>query len=155
MYCSNCEKDMPKDFKFCPICGSMPTVTKSPPPPPNYNQQPPPPNYNQQPPQQPNYNPQYQAGYKSADTATILAAVLGIFGLCGIGHMYAGRVGKGVGLLIGTIILFIIGFATVMFGVGAIFLIGGFILYIWHIFDARNLCRQYNDFLSRNGRPPW
>ena len=142
MYCSHCEKDMPKDFKFCPVCGSPPPAPKSPPPPnPNYNPNPPQqPNYNPYPPQQPNYNPQMPLGHKSIDTATILAAVLGLFGLCGIGHMYIGKVGKGVGLLIGVIVLYAIGVVTVMFGVGIIFLIGALILYIWHIFDDSIFC---------------
>lgn len=89
------------------------------------------------------------------DTATILAAVIGILGISGIGHMYVGRVGRGVGLLIGILILDVIGMATIWFGVGAIFLIAGLAIYIWHIFDARNLCRQYNNYLAQNGRPPW
>jgi len=167
VYCSHCEKDMPKDFKFCPVCGSIPPAPKSPPPPepnynprppqqPNYNPRPPPePNYNPRPPQQPNYNPQYQAGYKSIDTATILAAVLGFLGLSGVGHMYVGRVGRGVGLLIGILVLDVIGLATIWFGVGIIFLIAGLAMYIWHIFDVRNLCREYNNYLSQNGQPPW
>ena len=148
---------MPKDFRFCPVCGSPPPAPKSPPQPePNYNPYPSPqPNYNPRPPPQPNYNPQYQTGYKSMDTATILAAVLGFFGLCGIGHMYIGRVGRGVGLLIGILVLDVIGFATVMFLVGIPFLIAALAIYIWHIFDVRNLCREYNNYLSQNGRPPW
>ena len=150
---------MPDDFKFCPICGTPSPAPTSPPPPeprssPQYPPpQPNPPNYNPYPPQQP--NPQSYAGYKTESTTLILAIVLGLFGLCGIGHMYVGRVGRGIGLLIGVLVLAIIGGATIWFGIGAIFLIGVLILFIWQIFDARNLCREYNDYLSRNGRPPW
>lgn len=154
MYCSHCEKDMPDDFKFCPVCGSPPPAPISPPPPQfNPPQQPNPPNYNPYPPQQP--NPQSYVGYKSEGTALVLAIVLGLFGLCGIGQMYAGRIGRGVGILFGVWILYGIGVATLYILIGIAFLIGGLILFIWQIFDARNLCKQYNDYLLNNGRPPW
>lgn len=138
---------MPKDFKFCPICGSPPSAPKSAL---NYNQNPPPqPNYNQNPPQ-PNYNPQYHAGHKDEGTTLILSIILGLIGLPGIGHMYVGKVGKGVGILIGSWLLIIVGIATM--GIG---LIVYFVLFIWQIFDSRNLCRQYNQYLSQYGQPPW
>jgi len=64
--------------------------------------------------------------------------------------MYVGKVGKGIGILIGSWILFIIGVLT--FGIGLIIYL---ILFIWQIFNSRNLCREYNNYLSQNGRPPW
>ena len=94
-------------------------------------------------------------GLKSESTTLILSIVLGLLGLSGIGHMYVGKVGKGVGILIGNILLWIIGVATVFFGVGVIFLIGAFVLFIWQIIDSRKLCVQYNDYLRRTGSPPW
>ena len=148
LYCSHCQKDMGNNFKICPVCNPPQPAPPSPP-----QQQP---NYNPNPPPQPNYNPQHQTGYKSMRTTTILAVILGLFvGLSGIGHMYVGKVGKGIGILIGVLVLGVIGAATVMLGIGVIFLIGAFILFIWQIFNARKLCREYNDYLSRNGQPPW
>ena len=64
--------------------------------------------------------------------------------------MYVGKVGKGVGILIGSWLLIIVGIATM--GIG---LIVYFVLFIWQIFDSRNLCRQYNQYLSQYGQPPW
>jgi len=170
VYCSHCEKDMPNDFKFCPVCGSPPEKKSSPPPgeysrqfnppppqpkPESYSQNnpppPPPPNYNPN----PQNNPQYQIGHKSEGTALILAIVLGLFGLSGIGHIYVGRIGRGVGILIGNWVLLGIGGATLFFLIGIPILIGAFVLFIWQIIDARNLCRKYNDYLANNGRPPW
>ena len=175
MYCSHCEKDMPNDFKFCPVCGSPPEKKSSPPPPPpppsEYSRQfnPPPPqpkpaSYSQNnppPPPPPNYNPnpqnnpQYQVGYKSEGTALVLAILLGLFTLCGIGQIYAGKIGRGICILIGNWVLLVIGGATLFFLIGIPILIGAFILFIWQIIDARNLCREYNDYLANNGRPPW
>jgi len=158
MYCNHCQKDMLNDFKSCPVCGNPPSGSPQapqPPPPPQVNppQPPPPPNYNPYPPQQP--NPQSYAGYKSEGTTLILAILLGLFGFCGIGHMYVGRIGRGVGILIGVWVLYAIGGATLFILIGIPFVIGGFILFIWQIIDARNLCQEYNNYLLNNGRPPW
>jgi len=186
VYCSHCEKDMPNDFKFCPVCGSPPEKKSSPPPgeysrqfnpsspqpkPASYSQNnpppPPPPNYNPNPqnnpppPPPPNYNPnpqnnpQYQVGYKSEGTASVLAILLGLIALCGIGQIYAGKIGRGICILIGNWVLLVIGVATLIILIGIPILIGALALFIWQIIDARNLCRKYNDYLANNGRPPW
>ena len=99
------------------------------------------------------YNPMTPpqgALYKNEGTALILSIILGILGICGIGQIYAGKVGRGVAMLIVGIILIIVGFAT--YGIGLIAYLG---LFIWQIFDTRRLCREYNEFVSQNGRPPW
>lgn len=147
MYCSHCEKDMPTSFKFCPVCGNPPQAQAQPQPPPvqqNYYQS----NYYQN-------NPVNVFSYKSESTTLILSIVLGLLGIQGVGHMYVGKIGKGVGILIGSIILLAVGIVTVWFGVGIILLIGYFIMFIWQIVDSRNLCLQYNDYLAKNGKPPW
>ena len=135
---------MPNDFQFCPVCGSPPS-----PHPPQQNQPPPVQNYYQ--------NNYYQnvVGLKSEGTTLILSILLGLVTIQGIGHMYVGKIGKGVVILIVGLVLGVTGWATIWIGVGAIFLIGNFILFIWQIIDSRNLCRQYNDYLSKNGKPPW
>ena len=142
LYCNHCQKDMGNNFKICPVCNPPQPSPHSPP-----QQQP---NYNPNPPPQPNYNPQHQTGHKEESTTLILSIALGFIGLPGIGHMYVGKVGKGVGILIGSWILIAIGIATM--GIGLIVYL---ILFIWQIFNSRNLCRQYNQYLSQNGRPPW
>jgi len=178
VYCSHCEKEVPDNNKFCKICGNQASnnpAPQSPPhskeippseteywanqPPPNpgnYNQ---PPhnsgNYNQPPPNSRNYDPKYYAGYKSEGTTLVLAIIGGLLGFCGIGHMYVGKVGKGVVILIMALVLYAIGITTLFILVGIPFLIGGLAIFIWQIFDARKLCREYNYYLSNNGRPPW
>jgi len=124
-FCSSCGATLTGKYAPCPKCG----YTKT-----RYN---------------PSVPPQ-GALYKNEGTALILSIILGILGICGIGQIYAGKVGRGVGMLIGGIILLIIGFATM--GIGLIAYLGFF---IWQIFDTKNLCRQYNEFVSQNGRAPW
>jgi len=50
------------------------------------------------PPQQPSIVTQLP--YKSPGAAALIAFIGGIFGLPGIGHIYIGKLGKGIGILI-------------------------------------------------------
>jgi TM2 domain-containing membrane protein YozV len=135
---------MYSNFKFCPVCGLPPKQQNNSPPVQNYYQN----NYYQAP-------QQNIPGLKSESTTLILSIVLGLLGIQGVGHMYVGKVGKGIGILIGALILGTIGVLTIWVGVGVIFLIIYFIMLIWQIFDSRNLCKQYNDYLLKTGKPPW
>ena len=93
--------------------------------------------------------------YKNEGTTMALAIVLGIFICHGVGHIYVGRTARGVVLLVSSILLAVIGGITLFLIVGIPILIGVFVMFIWQIFDARKLCRQYNEHLSMYGRPPW
>ena len=135
---------MYSNFKFCPVCGLPPKQQNNSPQVQNYYQN----NYYQAP-------QQNIPGLKSESTTLILSIVLGLLGIQGVGHMYVGKVGKGIGILIGALILGTIGVLTIWVGVGVIFLIIYFIMLIWQIFDSRNLCKQYNDYLLKTGKPPW
>ena len=162
MYCNNCEKEMMTNFKFCPVCGSPPQPPNNPTQVYGNPQNNPNPRNNPNPPNQNNYynNNYYQnsnpiIGLKDETTTLILSIVLGLLGLSGVGHMYVGKVGKGIGILIGMWILIGIGIGLLIFGIGVIFLIIALVLFIWQITDSRKLCRHYNDYLRRTGTPPW
>ena len=90
------------------------------------------------------------AQYKNEGTGLILSILLGLLTICGIGQIYAGKVGKGIGILILGWVLIVVGFAT-----GGILLIAYLGIFIWQIFDTKKLCKEYNEFVSLNGRPPW
>ena len=99
------------------------------------------------------YNPMTPpqgALYKNEGTGLILSIVLGLFCLNGIGQIYAGKVGRGIGIMIGSWVLIVVGVLT--FGIG---LIAYLAIFIWQIFDAKKLCREFNEYVSQNGRPPW
>ena len=124
-FCGGCGGPLASKFSPCPKCGHVKTT---------FNPAVPP-----------------QGGlYKNEGTGLILSIVLGILGLCGIGQIYAGRVGRGIGIMIGVWILVAIGFATM--GIGLIAVLA---VFIWQIFDTKKLCKEYNDFLASNGRAPW
>ena len=97
------------------------------------------------------YNPMAAgAQYKNEGTGLILSILLGLLTICGIGQIYAGKVGKGIGIMIGSWVLIVVGVLTL--GIG---LIAYLAIFIWQIFDTKKLCREYNEFFSLNGRPPW
>lgn len=96
-----------------------------------------------------------QRKMKNESTTLILSIVLGLVGIQGVGHIYIGKVGKGVWILIGSFILFVIGMATLFVVVGVVFLIIYFVIYIWQINDSQKLCREYNDELEVTGKPLW
>ena len=124
-FCGSCGTALASKYSPCPKCGHVKTT---------FNPAVPP-----------------QGGlYKNEGTGLILSIVLGILGLCGIGQIYAGRVGRGIGIMIGVWILIAIGIATM--GIGLIAVLA---VFIWQIFDTKKLCKEYNDFLASNGRAPW
>ena len=139
-FCANCGCSLPNKYAQCTQCGHTKTTLKAPP-------------HSPTPPHNTGAMP-YNMLYKNEGTVLILAIILGLFALNGIGHLYLGKIARGVGLLIGSIVLLAIGFATLFFGIGAILLIFYFILFIWQIIDARNICRQYNTHVQATGRAP-
>ena len=88
--------------------------------------------------------------WKSMGVTMVLTIVLGFFGLGGIGHLYLGKIIKGIVLCVVGIILFIITILTM--GIGIIALIP-FALFV--IYDSYRLCKRYNNDLEQTGRPPW
>lgn len=97
----------------------------------------------------PPYNP-----YKNPTTAVLIAAIGGLVGFSGIGHIYVGKIMKGILLLVAGLILF--GVGIVLFGAGGfLMVIGYFALWIWQIFDARKLANQFNEYYQINQKPPW
>jgi len=96
--------------------------------------------------------------YKSEGAAILLAFFLGLIGLFGIGHIYVGRIGRGlviffVGLMLEVLAWFLILMCFVEGGPWIVLAIivglGDLAFWIWQIFDARAVCRQHNTELSR------
>ena len=125
-----------------------------------------------------------QLPYKSPGTAALIAFIGGIFGLLGLGHIYVGKVEKGIGILISgiiiaalLIIMIMMGIMGPMIGIGPpmemgpmmitdpsqmpliilsfILGIAYFVLWIWQIFNARNLAKKFNESVRETGKEPW
>lgn len=116
---------------------------------------------------------------KSEGTTLVLSIVVGLLGIMGVGHIYVGRVRRGIVILVigvtGWIVIFIpiailgfmemeeeelenlenlgaaMGLVGTMVGVG----IGYLALFIWQILNSRKLCREYNEYLEQHSKPPW
>jgi hypothetical protein len=98
-FCSNCGQELPSgvNVKYCPNCGNIVKenniqdfeIKKD-----DINEY----ESNSIPPQEPNIVTQLP--YKSPGTVALIAFIGGIFGLPGIGHIYIGKLGKGIGILI-------------------------------------------------------
>src|ERR687889_742472 len=93
-FCSNCGKPLKnlnkdndkKEIKKCPKCGIdlLPRVGVS----------------------TRNSSVVDQLPYKSPGTAALIAFIGGIFALLGLGHIYIGNVGRGIGILISGIVIY-------------------------------------------------
>ena len=108
---------------------------------------------------------------KNKTIAILLASLSGILGVLGVGHLYVGRIRRGIILLIsgwaiiGTSFLFLSFYfmsglvipppgyprvqppeSALAFIVAVIILFHGFVaLWIWQIIDARSVCEKYNN----------
>lgn len=120
-----------------------------------------------------------QLPYKSPGTAALIAFIGGIFALPGIGHIYVGKVGRGIGILILGLILYTLSVATIFSvgflasieqpnassdnasaGIGVIammlvFSIAYIVLFIWQIFNARKLAKKFNELVRTTSKEPW
>ncbi len=118
--------------------------------------------------------------YKSEGITLVLSIVVGLLGIMGVGHIYLGRVRRGIIILIigmmGMALVFVpllmLGMLGELeegsidetdvtgilagFGVGMIiFFVGMLALFIWQILNARKLCKEYNEHFEEHGKPPW
>ncbi|MDA8000136.1 MAG: zinc ribbon domain-containing protein [Alphaproteobacteria bacterium] len=128
-FCGNCGSPLQAKYAPCPKCGHVKTTFQNP----------------------GVGGPGIPASmiYKSEGTTLVLSIVLGLLGVQGVGHLYVGRIGRGVGILVGAIVLLISGFLfPVMF-------IAYFVVFVLQIIDARKLCLQYNQHIAATGQRPW
>ena len=159
MFCSNCGEKIEENVNFCPYCGAnlgsaQKEVVKSV----QYQPQV----------QQPSHSGPYQqpATYYQApqvylpQKSEFVALVLSWFVVPGLGQIYAGKIGRGLGFLFGMMIggivvgvsaIWLIWYAFPLFIILIILLI---IIQIWNIIDAYQTASKYNKFVARNGRTP-
>lgn len=118
-----------------------------------------------------------QLPYKSPGTAALIAFIGGIFALPGLGHIYVGNIGRGIGILISGIVIYSLFIITMIFSFslqGLLFLaadkppigfeslfiifvlgIAYFVLWIWQIFNARKRAKEFNKSIRTTGKEPW
>jgi TM2 domain-containing membrane protein YozV len=145
-FCSRCGRQVTDDMNNCPNCGNPLKAAQTPPP---YQQ--PPPAYQQPTYQQPPYQPAPPPSsylMKSAGIAVLLSIIIP-----GAGQMYAGRIGRGLVFLFLGIPLAVILAVLFFWLIFPLFLPLAF--WIYNVYDAYQLCNEYNHYLAQNGKAPW
>lgn len=126
-FCPKCGKEVTDEMNVCPYCGNPLKVM------PTYREAP---------------SQRVTVGTKNSGLAAVLSLIIP-----GVGQMYAGQIGRGLlFLFIGipfTAIIALLFFWLIL----PLFLPLAF--WIWNIFDAYNLCNEYNRRLIQTGTPPW
>jgi len=79
---------------------------------------------------------------KDPGLAALIAAVGGLFGLFGLGHIYVGAIGKGIALMLLNWILVFLGIITIPILIGFIILIIDLLLYFYQIYDAYSIAKK-------------
>jgi hypothetical protein len=102
--------------------------------------------------------------YKSEGTTILLAVLFGFIGLWGMGHLYVGRLTRGFLFLFGGFIMEAIGFVLLFAALAGepalilfefLFMIIVFIIWIWHVVDAKEVCRRHNAEVAGVPPPYW
>jgi hypothetical protein len=145
-FCPNCGREVRPEAAFCPSCGyNLKSAALVPPPAASAAK------------------PSTPLKHKSPGIAAVLALVPGLFGLMGIGHIYVGRVKRGISLLVVGIILAALSYGSILLGLVAyelgvaaiVFGIILLILWIWQILNAYSLAKQFNKAVEETGKEPW
>lgn len=140
MYCPNCGQELTETARFCDRCGLRVGIHEEP----------------------------GHAGPDEYDMAAILVnkkseglAILLSFIITGLGQMYVGRIGRGIGLLVAQIVMSMLVMAIitpllhsspgVMLVFVLILMLAVLILWIFGMYDAYRLAKEHNQELLRRG----
>ena len=103
-----------------------------------------------------------QVQYKSEGTTLVLATLCGLVAVCGIGQIYVGRIGRGITMLVvslmfvGLVLLVVASLVSLVFPLLVfVAVFAHFVFFVGTVFDARKVCREYNEAIAGTGRPPW
>lgn len=158
-FCANCGQKLEynKEIKYCPNCGTDLDPLK----------------------EEQSTTHMHSLPYKSPGTAALIAFLGGLFALPGIGHIYIGKVGMGIVILVCGFILYAFAIVLLLFvysSMNSVFTSSNFsindsvnvpilifvgipsisyiALFIWQIFNARKLAKEFNEIVRETGREP-
>jgi len=149
LYCQKCGKETKDNVAFCSSCGAST-------------------NGSTQTNNIPNYGPQNNNYVYSREKSNGVGIILG-FLIPGLGHLYAGKIGKGLlimfsGIILGTLAIITLLGAISIDSTGAfvgatiffiVFPIIYFVIWIWNMYDVNKTIKEYNGCLRKTGNPPW
>jgi hypothetical protein len=147
-FCPYCGRSVQPDIAYCPYCGAL--ITKHS----GFS--------SRQPYETMGSSSTIYRWGKSPWIAVALALGLGLFGLWGVGHMYAGRFARGVGLFfiglfIGGLFWLSVVLTIIYIGYIGMFLFGLLFIggWLWQAFDAYNSAEEYNELHLPPSRTVW
>ena len=126
-FCSKCGKEVAEEMNVCLYCGNPLRVMPI----------------------------QRETSFSRVTVGTKNSGLAAVFSLIipGLGQIYAGQIGRGLlFLFLGipmTVVIALLFFWLIL----PLFLPLAF--WIWNIFDAYNICNDYNRRLLQTGNPPW
>ncbi len=82
------------------------------------------------------------------DKSEGIAVILSFF-ICGLGQMYVGKIIRGFGFLIAFIVGSVLFALTFFLGIIAL------VVWIYGMYDAYQLARQYNEYVCQYQKKPW
>jgi TM2 domain-containing membrane protein YozV len=103
-------------------------------------------------------------GVKEFGIAALLALIFGLSFLYGIGHIYVGRIGRGIillaaGVILGILVYVSVAVSVLTFGAGFIvtifLLLVALVVNIWQTYNAYRLAKGFNAHVQQYGKPPW
>lgn len=147
-FCSHCGQPLAEAANFCSSCGTRVSQAQQ-----------------QAPPGAP-VRVAAPAAPKRMVLVVLLAIVPALFGVYGIGHLYVGRVGRGLVILLGQWLVAVIAVALLVAGflspatstliaLAFLFFAASLALMLWQIFDAVSLARRWNRHVAQMGERPW
>ncbi|MDA4129680.1 MAG: zinc-ribbon domain-containing protein [Thaumarchaeota archaeon] len=144
-FCSSCGRAVSPEAPYCASCGASLRSTES-----YYSSR------------QPYSMGTFAVPRKSTVIAAALGLVPGFFGFWGLGQMYAGKIGKGIALLIAgliigglfwfSVILTVILIGYVGIAIFGIIFVGG---WLWQTVDAYGTAQEYNELHTQPARTQW
>ncbi len=149
-FCSQCGQPLAPAANFCRSCGARVGEAQAQPPPP---------------PRAP-VRAAAPPGPKSMALVVVLAIIPALFGIYGVGHMYVGRVGRGLIILFADWVIAVVGVALIVMAflpefpdslvaLAFVFFVGTLALGIWQVFDAIRLAREWDRRVAQTGQRPW
>ncbi|MCK9323136.1 MAG: zinc-ribbon domain-containing protein [Candidatus Methanomethylophilaceae archaeon] len=127
MFCSKCGKEAEDGLAYCPHCGASLDPASQ---------------------QKQQCNNNCQTVYAIRDKNEGVALILSLL-IPGIGQMYVGKIMRG----------FLFLFAMIIIGIVSVFVFFTWIVYlaiwIYGMYDAYSLAKEYNEYVFTNHQKPW
>lgn len=96
---------------------------------------------------------------KNEGTAFLLAIIFGILGFPGVGHIYIGKIKRGIGFILLMIPVGALAVAGMIFHpfffISFLGIVVWLVVFIWQLKEVKKLCTQYNEHFLKTKEELW